>query len=33
MRGGESQDGREPHLGEKKEDQSESMEWKGWTPR
>ena len=30
--GGESQDGREPHLGEKKGDQSESMEWKGWTP-
>ena len=25
--GGESQGGREPHLGEKKEDQSESMEW------
>ena len=30
--GGESQDGREPHLGEKEGDQSESMEWKGWTP-
>ena len=27
--GGESQDGREPHLGEREEDQSESMEWKG----
>ena len=25
--GGESQDGREPHLGEKEGDQSESMEW------
>ena len=31
--GGESQDGREPHLGENERDQSESMEWKGWTPR
>ena len=31
--GGESQDGREPHLGESEEDQSESMGWKGWTPR
>ena len=30
--GGESQDGREPHLGEREGDQSESMEWKGWTP-
>ena len=30
--GGESQDGPEPHLGEKEGDQSESMEWKGWTP-
>ena len=30
--GGESQDGREPHLGEKEGDQSESMEWEGWTP-
>ena len=30
--GGESQDGREPHLGESKGDQSESMEWEGWTP-
>ena len=29
--GGESQDGREPHLGEKG-GQSESMKWKGWTP-
>ena len=29
---GESQGGREPHLGEKEEDQSESMEWEGWTP-
>ena len=27
--GGESQGGREPHLGEKEGDQSESMEWKG----
>ena len=27
--GGESQGGREPHLGEKEEDQSESMERKG----
>ena len=31
--GGESQCGREPHLGEKEGDQSESMERKGWTPR
>ena len=30
--GGESQGGREPHLGEKLRDQSESMKWKGWTP-
>ena len=30
--GGESQDGREPHLGERKGEQSESMERKGWTP-
>ena len=30
--GEESQGGREPHLGEKEEDQSESMEWEGWTP-
>ena len=29
---GESQDRREPHLGEKEGDQSESMEWEGWTP-
>ena len=29
---GESQDGREPHLGEREGDQSESMEWKEWTP-
>ena len=29
---GESQGGREPHLGKSKGDQSESMEWKGWTP-
>ena len=29
---GESQDGREPHLGEREGDQSGSMEWKGWTP-
>ena len=32
MRGGVSQGGRELHLGEKEGDQSESMEWKGWTP-
>ena len=31
MRGGESQGGREPHLGEREEDQSESMERKRWT--
>ena len=31
--GGRSQGGREPHLGEREGDQSESMEWKGWTPR
>ena len=30
--GGESQGGREPHLGEKEGDQSESTELKGWTP-
>ena len=30
--GGESQGGREPHLGESEGDQSESMERKGWTP-
>ena len=30
--GGESQDRREPHLGESEGDQSESMERKGWTP-
>ena len=29
---GETQGGREPHLGEREEDQSESMERKGWTP-
>ena len=29
---GESQGGRELHLGEREGDQSESMEWKGWTP-
>ena len=29
---GESQDGREPHLGESEGDQSESMDWEGWTP-
>ena len=28
----ESQDGREMHLGEREEDQSESMDRKGWTP-
>ena len=32
MRGGESQGGREPHLGEREGDQSESMKWEGWTP-
>ena len=31
-KGGESQGGREPHLGKKEEDQSESMERKRWTP-
>ena len=31
--GGESQDGREPHLGKREENQSESMEWRGWTPQ
>ena len=30
--GGESQGGREPHLGEREGDQNESMEWKEWTP-
>ena len=30
--GGESQGGREPHLGKKEGDQSESMERKGWIP-
>ena len=30
---GESQGGQGPHLGEKEEDQSGSMERKGWTPR
>ena len=30
---GESQGGREPHLGEREQDQSESMERKEWTPR
>ena len=30
---GESQDGRGPHFGEKKGDQSESMESKGWNPQ
>ena len=29
---GESQGEREPHLGESEGDQSESMEWKRWTP-
>ena len=29
---GESQGGREPHPGEKEGDQSEGMEWEGWTP-
>ena len=29
---GESQGGREPHLGEREEDQSESKEREGWTP-
>ena len=29
--GGESQDGREPHLGEREGDKSKSMERKGWT--
>ena len=31
--GGESQGKRELHLGEREEDQSGSMEKKGWTPR
>ena len=30
---GESQGEREPHLGEREEDQSGSMERKGWTPQ
>ena len=30
--GEESEGEREPHLGESEGDQSESMEWKGWTP-
>ena len=30
---GESQDVREPHLGDREEDQSGSIEWKEWTPR
>ena len=30
--GRESQDGQEPHPGKSEGDQSESMEWKGWTP-
>ena len=29
--GGESQGERKPHLGEREGDQSESMEWEGWT--
>ena len=32
MRGEETQAGREPHLGERKRDQNESMKRKGWTP-
>ena len=31
--GGESQGGREPHFGEKEEDQSGSMKIKGWAPQ
>ena len=31
--GGESQGEREPHLVKTEEDQSGSMEWKGWTPQ
>ena len=31
--GGESQNGREPHLGEREGDQSESMKRNEWTPR
>ena len=31
VKGGESQGGREPHLGESEGDQSESMKRKGWT--
>ena len=30
---GESQGEREPHLGEREGDQSESIEWKEWTPK
>ena len=30
--GAESQDGREPHLGEKERGESGSMEWEEWTP-
>ena len=30
---GKSQGGRKPHLGERGEDHSGSMERKGWTPR
>ena len=30
---GESQDGQEPHCGEREGDQSESMERKGWPPQ
>ena len=33
MRGGESQGGQEPHLGERGGDQRESMDKKRWTPR
>ena len=32
-KGGESQGGQEPHLGEREGDQSESMEKKGWIPQ
>ena len=31
--GGESQDGREPHLSEREGDQNESMEREEWTPQ
>ena len=31
--GVESQSGREPHLGQKEGDQSQSMKKKGWTPQ